>query len=361
VRRVFQITNDYGVGIVVIGRNEGERLRQCLGSLVGCGLPVVYVDSGSIDGSAELARARGVEVVELDHAAPFTAARARNAGLDRLVTITPGVRYVQFVDGDCKVVQGWLDRSLRELEAWPELAIACGRLRELYPERSVFNRVAGLDLDELPVGEVDICGGIAMARIAALSQVGGFDATMIAGEEPDLCIRLRQRGWKIVRLEAEMALHDSSMFRFSQWWRRETRTGFAFAAGAARYGRSPQRHWVRQARSNWFWGLLLPLATLGLAWPTRGLSLLLLVCYLVSAARIARYGRRRGWLPTEARLYAARCVIGKFPMVLGQSRFVVARLLGQRTALIEYKDPVLESRHGAALNLGSPAKSSVSA
>jgi len=337
------------LGIVVIGRNEGERLRQCLDSIVGRGLPVVYVDSGSTDGSPELAYARDVEVVELEPEVPFTAARARNAGLDRLPTIAPGVRYVQFVDGDSKIVDGWLDRSLRELESRPELAIACGRLRELHPERSVYHRLAALEWD-LPVGEINACGGIAMARIAALRQVGGFDPTLIAGEEPELCVRLQQRGWKMVRLDAEMALHDAAMDSLSQWWRREIRNGFAYAAGAARHGRSPQHHWVRESRSNWFWGLLLPLATLGAAWPTRGLSLLLLLGYLALATRILQYGRRRGWSPNLARLYAAHCVLGKFPMALGQSRFLLAQLMGLSTSLIEHKDPALAGRHkGQAL------------
>ena len=57
------------LGVVAIGRNEGERLRCCLNSVVGRGLPVVYVDSSSTDSSVELARSMGVEVVELDSVA----------------------------------------------------------------------------------------------------------------------------------------------------------------------------------------------------------------------------------------------------------------------------------------------------
>ena len=45
----------------------------------------------------------------------------------------------------------------------------------------------------------------------------------------------------------------------------------------------PVRHWVRQSRSNWFWGLLLPVAAAGAAWPSHGLSLLLLLGYPVLA------------------------------------------------------------------------------
>ena len=63
------------LGVVAIGRNEGERLRRCLNSVVGRGHTVVYVDSGSTDGSTELARELGADVVELDLSLPFTMAQ----------------------------------------------------------------------------------------------------------------------------------------------------------------------------------------------------------------------------------------------------------------------------------------------
>lgn len=324
------------IGIVVIGRNEGERLLRCLGSVLGRGHAVVYVDSGSRDESVARARELGAEVLELDLTTPFTAARARNAGLDRLLELAPTTQFVQFVDGDCEVIGGWLDQAGAALEARPDLAIVCGRLRERDPGRSIYNRLADLEWDA-PAGDALVCGGIIMARVAALEQVGGFDPSMIAGEEPELCVRLRRRGWKITRLDAEMAWHDIGMTRFSQWWRRTIRNGYAYAAGSARQGRTPEKHWVREARSNWFWGLMLPLLALGAAWPTRSLSLILLAGYPVLAVRVARAGRRRGWSRAEAWLYAGACVLGKFPMMLGQLKFAWAR--GRAVPLIEYKGP----------------------
>src|SRR6185437_7195484 len=93
-------------GAVAIGRNEGERLRQCLKSL-SAAAAVVYVDSGSTDGSAEWARSQGADVIDLDIGLPFTAARARNAGFGRLREIDSDLRYVQFLDGDCELIDGW--------------------------------------------------------------------------------------------------------------------------------------------------------------------------------------------------------------------------------------------------------------
>jgi GT2 family glycosyltransferase len=328
------------VGVVAIGRNEGERLRRCLESLAGQGLAMVYVDSGSQDGSVELARGLGVEAVELDMSRPFSAARARNEGFARLLAVAPGARYVQFVDGDCEVVGGWIDRARRELDGRPDVAAVAGRLRERHPERSVYNRLADLEWDT-PIGEAQACGGIAMMRVDALRRAGGFDPGLIAGEEPELCVRLRRDGWKIRRIDAEMALHDMAMTRFGQWWRRTVRTGHAYAEGNALHGRSPERHYVRETRSIVVWGLIAPLAALALAWPTRGASLALLLAgcaYLFW--RIYRYGRgRRGWSPADARAYAGFVVLGKVPGALGAVRYWLGRLSGKRCRVIDFRGP----------------------
>src|SRR5438270_7605806 len=84
------------VGVVAIGRNEGERLRACLVSARRDCAAVVYVDSGSSDDSVALARPLGVHVVELDLSTPFTAARARNEGFARLQQVEPDRDFVQF-------------------------------------------------------------------------------------------------------------------------------------------------------------------------------------------------------------------------------------------------------------------------
>lgn len=188
------------IGVVAIGRNEGERLRRCLNSVADRGLVLVYVDSGSGDGSIELARGLGVEVVELDLSRPFSAARARNEGLERLLEVAPSVQYVQFVDGDCEIVDGWVDRARRELDERPEAAVVCGRRRERYPEQSVYNHLADLEWDT-PIGEAKACGGDALMRVAALRQAGAYNPELIAGEEPELCVRLRQKGWRIFRVD----------------------------------------------------------------------------------------------------------------------------------------------------------------
>jgi GT2 family glycosyltransferase len=324
------------IGIVAIGRNEGERLRRCLESLAGRASAIVYVDSGSTDGSVALAEAAGALVVGLDPTIPFTAARARNAGLARLREAAPDVALVQLVDGDCVLAAGWLEAAARAMEDDPTLAVVCGRRRERYPEASVYNRLCDLEWNT-PVGYTDACGGDALMRVAALDGVGGYDGTLIAGEEPDLCARLRGRGWKILRLDAEMTLHDAAMTRFGQWWRRNVRAGHAYAEVAKRHADEPERYWAREVRSNWFWGLAVPSCSLGLALPTVGLSLGLLGGHALLAARVSRWMRGRGFSSSDANVYAAFCVLGKVPQALGQALYWRKRLGGARAGLIEYK------------------------
>ena len=337
------------VGFVAIGRNEGRRLRACLQSLAGG--PVVYVDSGSTDDSLELARAAGALTAELDLASPFTAARARNLGLQRLRAAHPGLEFVQFVDGDCELRAGWVEAGLAALRAQPDVAVVCGRRRERHPEASVYNRLCDVEWDT-PPGEAAACGGDALMRVAAVAEVGGYDPSLIAGEEPELCLRLRRRRWRILRLPVEMTLHDAAMTRWTQWWRRALRDGHVTAEFLARYGPSREHGRLRRALSALGWAVGLPLlGALALAWafvdPSR-LSLATVAAvpllYVALGLRIARGRRRAGRSAADARAYAVSCILGKWPQTVGMARYLWLRVSGRAPRLIEYKDvPAVEA------------------
>lgn len=325
------------VGAVVIGRNEGERLKICLESLVGRCEVIVYVDSGSTDGSVALARSLGIEVVELDLDTPFTAARARNVGFDQLREILPGVDLVQFVDGDCEIAAGWIERAAVEMDARTDAAVVCGKVRERHPDRSVYNRLADLEWDT-PTGEVRASGGIALIRVDAFSRVGGFDPGIIAAEDDEICLRLRQHDWVIVKLDAEMATHDMAMTRFGQWWKRSVRTGYAFADGMIRHGKGPDRHFVRESRGVMIWGFALPIAAITLTWSTWGLSLIAAACVLLAqVSRIQRKLLRLGRTPQQAHEYAIYCMIGKLPQAVGFLKYATDRIARRSPHIIEHK------------------------
>jgi GT2 family glycosyltransferase len=332
------------LGVVAIGRNEGERLRRCLLSLVGRGLPFVYVDSGSTDGSVDLARSMGVEVVELDMTRPFSAARARNAGYERLKEIEPGVAFVMFLDGDCEVADGWPGRARAELEARPDAAVVCGRRRELFPEHSVYNRLADLEWDT-PIGEAIACGGDSVMRAGAFEAVGGFDPTAAAGEEPELCQRLRKAGWTVWRVDAEMTRHDLAMTRFRQWWRRHYRSGYNGLDILTRFP-GEDRLFADELRRARLWGIGWPLmvALIGLAaglvvGPVVGVlaSALMALTLPLQMARLAWKIRKRVDCPRTALGYGVLTTIGKWANLAGQVGYLLDRRRGQSARLIEYK------------------------
>jgi glycosyltransferase involved in cell wall biosynthesis len=320
------------VGAVVIGRNEGERLQRCLHSLIGRADTLIYVDSGSRDGSVEFAKSLGVGVVALDTAIPFTAARARNAGYDLLLELRPDVEFVQFVDGDCEVAASWWEQSLRVMDD-KAVAVVFGRRRERFPDASIYNTLCDIEWDT-PPGLSLSCGGDALMRVAAFNAVQGYNASLIAGEEPELCVRLRRVGWKIWRADAEMTLHDANMMHFSQWWKRAMRAGHAYAEGSCLHGASAEQHWVKETRSNWFWGLSFP--AILLAAMMKPVLLVLLALYPLQMWRIYQNSclHRSHY---ERKLFAVFCVVAKLPLLLGQLKFSRNRLLGQKSKLIEYK------------------------
>ncbi len=322
----------WNIGAIAIGRNEGDRLKACLESLSNAAA-VVYVDSGSSDGSVQWARERGVEIVELNMSVPFTAARARNAGFRRLREIAPDLTYVQFIDGDCELDRRWPEEAMTYLEAHSGVCGVCGRRRERFPEKSIYNWLCDIEWD-VPPGEVRSFFGDVMLRAMALEAVGGYREDMIAGEEPELCVRLRAAGWRIWRLPSEMTLHDAAMTRFSQWWRRMLRSGFAFAQGAYLHGASPERHFLWESRRARLWGLWLPLACVAASlslWPMG------LVAWLIYPVQIVRQIVRNSGSLQDRSTIAFFQLLGRFPEAQGQIKFLLDRLFGNRARLIEYK------------------------
>ena len=321
--------------IVAIGRNEGERLRVCLESAFRCAGDVVYVDSGSSDGSCELARSLSAHVVELKPDRPFSAARARNAGFDFIRKLRPELEFVQFIDGDCELDSGWLELAMSVM-AEPQVAVVCGRRRERYPERSIYNLLCDMEWDT-PIGEADACGGDFLMRAEAFASVGGFDDAVVAGEEPDLCLRLRKQGWRIRRVDAEMTLHDADMLRASQWWKRMLRAGHAYAEGVARHGLREHPRYARSLISTLVWGGAVPALSLALLAFTPAGLLVWFCAWGLLVARIYRSDVKPGFSPRARMSYALSCTLGKLPVFLGASLYALRRLLDRPSHPIEYK------------------------
>lgn len=328
-------SREFDFGAVVIGRNEGQRLVRCLRSLTSAGIPIVYVDSSSSDGSPEFAASVGAHVLPLSLDVPFTAGRARNAGFKRLMELHPGLRYVQFVDGDCEIAPGWLEFAVRFLDENPKVAIVCGRRKEQHPTASVYNQVCDVEWDT-PVGEADSSGGDFLVRAAVFKEVGGFTGALIAGEEPEMCYRMRKLGWRIYRADRLMTLHDAAMTRFAQWVKRSSRAGYAYAARAALHWNDGNHYCWRENVRITLWAFALPALIIAAAVLLSPWFALLFLLYPLHFLRMVRYFKtRRPGTPVVA--YSLFVVLGKWPEFYGQMLFLMRRLRGQEQRIIEYK------------------------
>lgn len=327
------VTGD-DVGIVVIGRNEGARLVQGLNSLITSGHEVIYVDSGSTDGSAEKAESLRVAVVRLDPSEPFTAARARNEGLAALRATKTNLRFVQFVDGDCQLVDGWLEQAIAFIRQQGNVGVVCGRRRERYPEMSIYNYLCDIEWNTSP-GEATACGGDALMRVEAFEQAGGFRSQLIAGEEPDLCARVLESGWKIWRLDADMTVHDAAMAHFKQWWIRAVRSGYGYAEVCALNRDSEVKPFLRNIIRATFWGGLLPttIVIASVVEPVLSLAALVYPMQVVRVALKSSPRDRKSWA------YALLMLLAKFAELQGIIKFCWRSWRGQTSQLIEYKLP----------------------
>lgn len=317
-----------GVGIIVIARNEGEHLRRCLASLPQDGwVKALYVDSGSTDGSVELARDLEVAVHQLDPARPFSPARGRREGAEILLKKHPELEFIQFIDGDCELAAGWLETSVHHFADHPKIAILCGHLEEREPERSVYNWLSARQW-ERPTGPISSCGGIFMIRRAVYLDVGGFKAELVTKEEEDLCDRVMAAGHQVVRLDGAMARHDSGLHRFGQWWQRAIWGGFG---AGVQWSQDGSANWVATFRQYFFWPLAVPLVALagltGALWRPWLLLLTVgtLVAYVLLFGRIVGGRLRLGNSRSEAMTYAFFIILRKFPVALGFLRFLLLR------------------------------------
>lgn len=325
-------------GVVLIGRNEGQRLVRCLDSVCEDERPVVYVDSGSTDASCEEARKRGALVVDLDMSIPFSAARARNEGWRHLLEVHPELDYVQFVDGDCEVDGAWIPLAMEHLDGNADVVAVCGYRRERYPERSFYNRVCDVEWQAGNAGEVSCVGGDVMVRAEGLRRTGGYNAAVIAAEDDEFGIRLRQvTGGKLWRLDARMTLHDANMMEVRQWWQRAKRCGHGYAQVNHLHGAPPERYFEDNLKRSLVWGALAPAAAVALSVPTLGLSLATLGRYPISAARAAMDVRKRGFSWKHSLAWGVSCAAAPVPEALGAAKFYLDRLREREPEIIEYK------------------------
>lgn len=319
------------IGIVIIGRNEGQRLTLCLESILKAQVPCVYVDSQSVDNSVNEAKQRNVTTIVLDKLAPINASRARNTGFNTIILENPDLAYIHFMDGDCELYPNWLEHAVKALDQSPEIGVVCGRLHEKYKNKNIYTRLCDMDWYVKP-GEVAACGGIATIRRSVFDNMHGFDEKLIAGADPELYFRIRNAGNKIVCLPVDMGTHDSNMQYFSQYWKRSVKTGYGYAHNKFSWG-----GWDKQYKSALLWGGLFPFLIFFISILIDFSLLLSFFIYPLQMIRIfIKYDRKE--LSTKNKfIYSLLCVIGKFSEFQGIVRYHLSAILKNTHHIIEYK------------------------
>ena len=330
------------IAVVIIGRNEGERLRACLTSVLTMNYPrelveVIYVDSSSTDSSVELARNMGVRTIVLS--GPTTAARGRNAGWTQ--TEAP---FVLFLDGDTLLHPDFVASAIRHFndpQRTEPLAGVYGNRRETRTSDSVYNALFDLDWNASP-GFSLFFGGDALVRRGALAEADGYNPLLIAGEEPDLCRRMRGLGYRILHVDEPMTLHDLAMFTLRQYWRRSIRTGYAYAEISTKYASTDDPLWSADSKSNiirgifWWWGPVLAIVISVLFHSVVPFALFLLAA-IALFARTALKTRHRTNSLKLLLAYSLHSHLQQIPILFGQIRYHKQRRRGGNAGIIEYK------------------------
>ncbi len=326
------------IGFVVIGRNEGDRLKVGLNAIkkLCSESPAVYVDSGSTDGSVAFAKSLGIDVVELDLSIPFTAARARNAGFKKLLEENPTLTFVQFMDGDCELLPGWVEAATSKLLEEEKIAVVSGRREERYPEASVYNTLMDIEWNT-PVGETRAVLGDMCVKVPIFQEIGGFSENIIAAEDDDLCIRARRVGYKVFRVDATMSRHDANIMQLSQWYKRSKRGGHGYANINHLHGNGPDKYFRRELISVSLWGAAVPLAFVFFLFVYPKASFIILILYTLFVCKTILRRWKTGDSFNIAFAYGALIFTGKVPEFFGVIEYWKNRLLSRKHQLIEYK------------------------
>ena len=322
------------IGVVAIGRNEGERLKRCLLSILSQEVPVVYVDSGSSDGSVAFAQAHGVPVVTLDMSIPFTAARGRNEGYAELISRFPDLEFVQFLDGDCALDPEWIAAAVAALNEDAHLGVVTGWRSELYPDASVYNAICDLEW-HAPANPIEACGGDMAIRCEAFEAAGWFNEQVVAAEDDEFCIRVGQKGFSLLRFPLNMTYHDADMHSFGQWWKRAIRAGHGFA----QVGDLHSGYFAAPRKRVLIFGAVLPIAAFIGIIVSKPLFWCVIALYVGSFVRTAykQFKSHSSLTRRQSLHHSVLMVISKFPNLIGFCQYYLRKMRGDAMQIIEYK------------------------
>ncbi|MBY6090986.1 glycosyltransferase family 2 protein [Pseudooceanicola sp. 502str34] len=268
--------------------NESEHIEKVLQSALAAAAPwggeVVLADSGSTDGTVEIANRYPVRIVQL------TNFQDRSCGAGAQLAFQNALgEYFYLLDGDMVLDPGFLDEAIPLLDATPELAGVGGQVTEVNTEGHGFKiramAMAGRNWRSGPVDHLD-CGGL--YRAEAVRSVGYLaDRNLHAFEEMELGARLRAGGWSLARIDRHAVDHYGHQQNGYHLLLRRMRSGYAGAVGEVLRGAVGRSHLpqvlgacthIRNAAIVVVWWCLLLVALLGpWSWTAGVLAFLALV------------------------------------------------------------------------------------
>jgi glycosyltransferase involved in cell wall biosynthesis len=243
------------VSIIIKAFNEQRHIaasiESALRALAGMNGEIILADSASTDQTVEIAATYPVKIVTLRSAAD----RSCGAGVQLGYQYSVG-DYVCLLDGDMQLHTDFLPAAIKFLEQNPEFAGVGGMIVERETGNCEYvKRAQAVDFDRLP-GEVKKldCGGV--YRRQAIETVGYLgDRNLHGGEEFELAVRLRARGWRLSRIAVTAIDHNGHAGNPYALLRRRWLTGFAFSTGEilrATFGRESFPLTLRKLRWELF-------------------------------------------------------------------------------------------------------------
>jgi GT2 family glycosyltransferase len=195
------------VSVVIKALNEEANIcaaiESCLAAVAEVGGEVILADSHSTDRTVELASRYPIRIVQLANPDERCCGVGPQLGYQHSFG-----EYVYIIDGDMRMLIGFLPQALMFLAQHPEVAGIGGRVVELNNESMEYRERGLRAASHLAPGEVDRLDGGGLYRRLAIDEAGYLsDRNLHSYEEFDLAVRLRSLGWKLWRLPAKAVTH----------------------------------------------------------------------------------------------------------------------------------------------------------
>jgi glycosyltransferase involved in cell wall biosynthesis len=207
---MFSQTLTPKLSIVLIGRNEEQFISKSIESALSCrklfpDTEIVFVDSASTDRSIEIAMNYPIRIIQLRPEWRLCVAAGRYLGF-----LHSHGEYVLFCDGDAQLEPNWVDQAIQFMDTNAEYGGVAGVLDEEYVDRygtrhGGATNVFGQNLLSVRQ-DCKLLGGIAMYRLKAMQLAGPVNPHLPTAEDHELCMRIRNQGFKLARIQGRMAV-----------------------------------------------------------------------------------------------------------------------------------------------------------